>query len=152
MDSEPELSFPSTAPSDDTIRRFWCHIAHISARTRNKAGAWIGSQEVVVWNANNPEPCIHCSTGRKRKVCVVEADHASCRPCRTARVNCDRKIKFLFDNTKEDYFPNFNMFFQVYNSQRPQERRTYQKTINKRKLREVNARSECCPSQQLQGS
>ncbi|KAJ6518912.1 hypothetical protein C8R45DRAFT_9265 [Mycena sanguinolenta] len=129
-----ELSFPLTTPSYATVISFWRKIAQISTRTHNQSGAWIGSAEVLSWNADNREPCQHCSTSRTGKTCVIEDDYASCRPCRTARINCDRKIKFLFDSTKEDYFPNFELFLHVYNTGKPGavEQRKMQKAINKK--------------------
>ncbi|KAJ6487831.1 hypothetical protein C8R45DRAFT_258185 [Mycena sanguinolenta] len=124
MSVESVLSFPSTSPSSATLSAFWRHIAQISTRTRNSAGTWVGSEEVVRWNASNPESCQHCKTRRK------------------ARVNCDRKIKFIFDNTKDSFFPDYEMFLQAYNNGCRSERRRLQTAINKKRSKQVKRQEQ----------
>jgi hypothetical protein len=44
----------------------------------------------------------------------VEADHPSCRTCRNARTTCDRKRRFLFDLTQDQFFNDFDVFCTIY--------------------------------------
>jgi hypothetical protein len=54
-------------------------------------------------------------------------------------VCCDRKLQFLFDHTKDEFFQDFQMFHEIYRRARPEQQRRFQKTFNKRKQRQSKA-------------
>ncbi|KAF8158976.1 hypothetical protein K438DRAFT_1860724 [Mycena galopus ATCC 62051] len=78
--------------------------------------------------------CGNCT--QRSKQCVVDSDQTTCRGCRSTRICCDRKMKFLFDSTKDDFFSDFELFIQVYNGPRPENQRSLQKAVSKRKRQE----------------
>jgi hypothetical protein len=41
-------------------------------------------------------------------------DHPSCRPCRANKVGCDRKPRFVFAMTKDQFFPTYAQFLKVF--------------------------------------
>ncbi|KAJ7034421.1 hypothetical protein C8F04DRAFT_1183235 [Mycena alexandri] len=123
---------PPVFPASQTLVLFWRKVAYLTTRTRDREGRWVGSQEVLLWNAQHLEDCERCKGGRKWKVCVVDTDQVGCRTCRKARVACDRKARFLYDLTKDDFFPTLDVFLSVYNAPDKRQRRACRKSANKR--------------------
>ncbi|KAJ6460427.1 hypothetical protein DFH09DRAFT_1230191 [Mycena vulgaris] len=133
MAGQPQLCLPLVMPSADTISAFWRKISYLTTRTRTHDGRWIGSQEVKIWNAQNMETCDKCASSRNGRRCGIEEDQPSCRPCRNGKTACDRKIKFLFDSTCNEFFPTMELFVYVYNARDQKQCRTFQKTANKKR-------------------
>jgi hypothetical protein len=123
---------PAT-PVDSTVEAFWTRVGQLSTRMKVDK-RWLGSEELVQWHKYNltvsqyhshtlrnsnqrclriNEPCLRCSEN-KRRICIVEADHPSCKTCRTSKKPCDRKLRFLFDLTRKDFFHDFDQFCTVY--------------------------------------
>ncbi|KAJ7778251.1 hypothetical protein B0H16DRAFT_1502741 [Mycena metata] len=100
---------------------FWRRIYGLTTRARNHEGQWVGSPEVEAWNRknrvvhNNIQKCVKCSSSRNPKQCIIELDQASCRACREAKMACDRKLQFLFDSTRDQYFDTMEEFLTVFN-------------------------------------
>ncbi|KAJ7684928.1 hypothetical protein DFH06DRAFT_1118576 [Mycena polygramma] len=130
------LTIPNVHPTELTVSAFWRRISDLSSRTKDKNGRWIGSPEVFEWNVRNSKPCERCLIGSRWKQCIVDEDHPSCRSCRTAKVSCDRKLRFLYEATSSDFFSSWDLFLHVYNTRRGKEVRAFQKDANKRRNRE----------------
>ncbi|KAJ7028865.1 hypothetical protein C8F04DRAFT_1188296 [Mycena alexandri] len=114
---------------------FWMCIARLMTRTRLAGkNQWIGTDELVEWNRNNLGVCARCKACSVPRKCVIDDGHPSCRTCRTAKANCERKIKFLFDLTKGVYYPDFETFKVVY-KRGPQESMAKFKALESRRRR-----------------
>ncbi|KAJ7171851.1 hypothetical protein C8R43DRAFT_1120223 [Mycena crocata] len=127
------LSAPFELPSEPTVAAFWKKVAHLTARSRTAEGGWTGSEEVRSWNASHVQTCDRCIASRSYKACIVNDDQVSCCSCRRAKVGCDRKIKFIFDCTRTQFFPSAEVFLAVYNTRDPQKFRALKKSANKRR-------------------
>ncbi|KAJ7749121.1 hypothetical protein B0H16DRAFT_1461294 [Mycena metata] len=108
-------------PSPIILERFWGRISSVSSRHHDVDNRWVGEEEVRIWNNANrgvrPTPtkaCDKCANGKGNRICVVDEYHATCRPCRALKIGCDRKTRFLYDMTKEEFFSNYSRFLQVY--------------------------------------
>ncbi|KAJ7284164.1 hypothetical protein C8J57DRAFT_1710412 [Mycena rebaudengoi] len=130
---EQQLSHPPQYPAEETVIAFWRTVAELTTRTRAKDGHWVGSKEVAEWNARNTIACDKCHVSRDNRECVVEDDQPSCRPCRNAKMSCDRKLKFLFESTREKFFPSMDLFLEVHNRKNGKQCRSFKKTANKRR-------------------
>ncbi|KAJ6455509.1 hypothetical protein C8R47DRAFT_1082733 [Mycena vitilis] len=133
MESPKDLSLPGVTPSPETLSAFWRKVAFLTARTKNRQGQWIGCPEVKVWNSSNMQKCDKCNASRKLKDCIIDDDQPSCRPCRTAKIACDRKIKYLFDNTCNEFFPTMDEFMFVFKTRDQQLCRSYQKAASRKR-------------------
>ncbi|KAJ6497117.1 hypothetical protein C8R47DRAFT_1069168 [Mycena vitilis] len=102
------LTVPAVFPAEQTIASFWRRIAYLTTRTRCRGQRWVGSPEAKMWNASNPE-------------------------CLKSRTACDRKIRFLYECTKDEYFPTEEQFIFVYNQRDKTQCRAYKKTANRRR-------------------
>ncbi|KAJ7740541.1 hypothetical protein B0H16DRAFT_1464779 [Mycena metata] len=105
-------SVPAADPDDRTIASFSKRLSELTTRTRLPGRGWVGSPEVALWNSRN--------TG-----------------CRKAKTACDRKIRFLFESTREDFFPTRAQFLQFYNMRDRSRCRTFNKTANKRRRADI---------------
>ncbi|KAJ7881405.1 hypothetical protein B0H13DRAFT_2278556 [Mycena leptocephala] len=105
MTFEPTYSAPAVGPDQETITSFWKRIAYLTARIRSTDRGWVGSSELVLWNSMNPQ-------------------------CRRSKIACDRKQRFLFECTKDEYFGSKEQFLFVYNK-RDRRCRSFKKTITK---------------------
>ncbi|KAK7048084.1 hypothetical protein R3P38DRAFT_2867267 [Favolaschia claudopus] len=126
------LSMPQLGPAESTIVAFWQKIAFLTTRTRREDGKWIGGEQVRHWNATNTQGCDKCTKGRIIKQCTVDEYQAGCKTCRLSRTACDRKTKFLFEMTRNDFFPTMDLFLQAYNQKQPATCRSVRKMANKR--------------------
>ncbi|KAJ7132917.1 hypothetical protein C8R46DRAFT_1235465 [Mycena filopes] len=131
--SVPELSVPPVLPDQETLLAFWAYIAHLTTWTRLPGRGSVGSPEVLLWNACNREACERCTSSRSSGPCVVEDDQPSCLQCRKWKTACDRKMRFLFENTREDFFPTKEQFIYVYNERDRRRCRSLKKMANKRR-------------------
>ncbi|KAJ7086956.1 hypothetical protein C8R44DRAFT_893360 [Mycena epipterygia] len=113
--SDP-MSSPEVGPNPDVVRRFWKRISDVSARCYDTDNTRKGSDDIRQWNKHNRKSCAKCTSSRGRRICVVDEDHPSCKTCRSAKIGCDRKLLFLFDMTKAEYFPSFDQFIKVFHS------------------------------------
>ncbi|KAJ7933898.1 hypothetical protein B0H13DRAFT_2500710 [Mycena leptocephala] len=81
------MSLPDVGPSTYTIERFWKRVA---------------------------EACDRCKNSKIKRKCEIDVDHPSCRPCRANKVGCDRKPRFVFEMTKDQFFPTYAQFLKVF--------------------------------------
>ncbi|KAJ7037571.1 hypothetical protein C8F04DRAFT_402757 [Mycena alexandri] len=123
-------------PQGDIIEyQFWMRTAQLMTRTRlTGKNQWRGSDELVEWNRSNLGVCARCKACSVPRKCVIDDGHPSCRTCRTAKANCERKTKFLYDLTKDTYYPDFETFKSVY-KRGPQASMTKFKALESRKKR-----------------
>ncbi|KAK7018850.1 hypothetical protein R3P38DRAFT_2538758 [Favolaschia claudopus] len=131
-------------PVDDSqtfLEAFWCRVSQLTTRTRNDVGEWVGSKESREWNTFNTEVCSRCQRGRTWKACVLEDDQLTCLPCRDSKMGCDRKTKFIFEYTKNNFFPTMDEFMSVYAKKEQADCKIYRKWAS-RKLRESIPYSE----------
>ncbi|KAK7033315.1 hypothetical protein R3P38DRAFT_2773732 [Favolaschia claudopus] len=126
------------APDDNSkfLEAFWCRVSQLTTRTRNDDGVWVGSAEAKEWNDVNKQSCSRCRRGRTWRACCVEDDQLTCLPCRNSKMGCDRKTKFIFEYTKEQFFSNMEDFMRVYGKKEQADCRLYRKWAS-RKLREA---------------
>jgi hypothetical protein len=45
-------------PTKEITTAFWRRVAELTTRTRAKGGRWVGSEEVMKWNAVNMLVCV----------------------------------------------------------------------------------------------
>ncbi|KAJ7112267.1 hypothetical protein C8R44DRAFT_882649 [Mycena epipterygia] len=109
-----QLSSPLVVPSRHIVDDFWKKIAQLTTRHHGAQNKWIGGQEIRDWNQNNRSACKKCANSKNKRLCVIDSDHPSCRACREIKVACDRKPRFLFDMTKDDFFPTYEQFMAVF--------------------------------------
>ncbi|KAJ7111511.1 hypothetical protein C8R44DRAFT_742619 [Mycena epipterygia] len=127
--SDP-MSSPEVGPNPDVVRRFWKRISDVSARCYDTDNTRKGSNDIRQWNEHNRKSCAKCTSSRGRRICVVDEDHPSCKTCRSAKIGCDRKLLFLFDMTKAEYFPSFDQFIKVFHSKEHSRPRRNKRTEN----------------------
>ncbi|KAJ7035869.1 hypothetical protein C8F04DRAFT_1181901 [Mycena alexandri] len=105
MSAEQNLALKS----DAFITRFWLRVGDLCARSR-VANGWVGTDELRKWNKENSTPCGRCLLSKDRKACTIVDDHPSCLTCRTKKLSCDRRARFVFEHTKDEFFDNFEEF------------------------------------------
>ncbi|KAJ7822235.1 hypothetical protein B0H13DRAFT_2127307 [Mycena leptocephala] len=88
------MSHPEVGPSDEVLDKFW--------------------KRVQEWNKTNRTACSKCINSKTGRQCVIDEDHPSCRSCRDIKIGCDRKLRFVFDLTKDEYFPDYDKFLSVF--------------------------------------
>ncbi|KAJ7915336.1 hypothetical protein B0H13DRAFT_406385 [Mycena leptocephala] len=118
---DPAMSTPVVGPADHTLEMFWKRVAEVTMRYHDAQQRWIGGEEVKRWNDANRKPCERCANSKSKKACIVDTDHPSCRPCRDNKVACDRKPRFVFDMTKDRFFPSYNQFLRVFQDRKPKQ-------------------------------
>ncbi|KAJ7715112.1 hypothetical protein B0H16DRAFT_1477635 [Mycena metata] len=74
------MSIEQEEQANDILKRFWIRVGEL------------------------------CSSGRDPVVCDIADDHPSCLTCRTKKLGCDRRARFLFEHTKDEFFSNFEDF------------------------------------------
>lgn len=119
----------------------------MTSRYHDTEHKWIGGEEIRQWNKLNrkvKEPlnrstetrgliygltrvqaCKNCLRSRTGRVCVIDEDQPNCRACRTNKIGCDRKPNFVFDLTKDEFFPTYDQFIRVYKNKEPGRLRRY---------------------------
>lgn len=51
---------------------------------------------------------------KSARTCIIDEDHPSCRACRDVKIGCDRKPRYVFDLTKDQFFPTYPEFLHVF--------------------------------------
>ncbi|KAJ7270203.1 hypothetical protein C8J57DRAFT_305614 [Mycena rebaudengoi] len=120
-------------PTKEITTAFWRRVAELTTRTRAKGGRWVGSEEVMKWNAVNMLACDKCTFSRHNKQCILEDHQPSCLPCRQSKMLCDRKMRFIFDSTREEFFASYDLFLRVFEAKDQKQCRSFKKTANKRR-------------------
>ncbi|KAJ7161108.1 hypothetical protein C8R46DRAFT_1038269 [Mycena filopes] len=144
----PALQFSQVRPgaSAAVMERFWGKIASFSTRYHDGDYTWTGCEEVRAWNEvnrdvkkKNPssdriapltalkQACEKCANSKTKRRCIIDENHTTCRPCRTLKIACDRKTKYLFDMTKDEFFPDYEQFIHAYQSRDDTRKRGIQK-------------------------
>ncbi|KAJ7760743.1 hypothetical protein DFH07DRAFT_816590 [Mycena maculata] len=125
-------SAPSGSRSADPefVNRFWKRVAELTSRYHNVEHEWIGTAEVREWNKVNPPPCSKCRNSRTSRTCTIEEGHLGCIPCREAKIACDRKATFIFDMTKDHFFPTYDEFICVYEKRQRGQMRKFKQAEN----------------------
>ncbi|KAJ6464206.1 hypothetical protein C8R47DRAFT_1079753 [Mycena vitilis] len=108
------MSLPAVGPTGPTLERFWKKVAEVTTRYHDPELGWVGGEDVRRWNDTNTQPCERCANSRNGKKCEVDSDHPSCRACRRNKVGCDRKPRFVFDMTKDQFFPSYPHFLRIF--------------------------------------
>ncbi|KAJ6507325.1 hypothetical protein C8R47DRAFT_1100937 [Mycena vitilis] len=117
--NEAQTSVPDVGPSEYTIERFWKRVAEVTTRYHDEHQRWRGGEEIARWNDMNQKPCERCANSKVKRDCVVDQEHPACRACRNNKVSCDRKPKFIFDMTKDVFFPSYLQFLDIYHNRKP---------------------------------
>ncbi|KAK7016256.1 hypothetical protein R3P38DRAFT_3203038 [Favolaschia claudopus] len=134
--NEDKLEADDGNSSEDKLEQaFWQRVSELTARTRTDDGRWVGSEELREWNARHTESCDRCRGARIWKPCIVHDDQPTCRPCRTSKMACDRKVKFVFEYTKHHFFADMSEFLRVYRKKERANCKPYRKQAVK-KLRD----------------
>ncbi|KAJ7137046.1 hypothetical protein C8R44DRAFT_768375 [Mycena epipterygia] len=119
------MSVPVVDPNEDILDRFWRRVAELTSRYHDTQKKWIGGKEIRQWNKLNRKACKNCLRSKIGRVCVIDEDQPSCRACRATKIGCDRKPQFVFDLTKDDFFPTYDQFIRVYKNREPGRLRRY---------------------------
>ncbi|KAJ7937039.1 hypothetical protein B0H13DRAFT_195416 [Mycena leptocephala] len=85
------VSSPEVGPSVDVMNKFWKRVAELTTRYHDNEG----------------------------RTCIIDEDHPSCRACRDIKIGCDRKTQFIFDMTKDEFFPVYDQFMKVFTDRDP---------------------------------
>ncbi|KAJ7502522.1 hypothetical protein B0H11DRAFT_1988910 [Mycena galericulata] len=115
----PILSVPEVVPSPHVVHRFWKKVAELTTRCHDADNQWVGGQEVRAWNTANRQPCSRCSHAKAKRICIIEEHNASCKTCRSLKIGCDRKTQFIFEMTKDKFFPTYEQFLKVFHKREP---------------------------------
>ncbi|KAJ7635506.1 hypothetical protein DFH06DRAFT_1336527 [Mycena polygramma] len=146
---KPVLSVPAVEPNEQILDRFWRKVAQMTTRYHDSEQKWISGGEIREWNTRNREvrslgACNKCVNSKKKRTCIIDEDHASCRTCRDAKIGCDRKPRFVFDMTKDEFFSTYDQFITVYEKREPGRLRRYDKR-NKSLASETKPRPTFAP-------
>ncbi|KAJ7472776.1 hypothetical protein FB451DRAFT_302950 [Mycena latifolia] len=114
----PIMSEPSVTPSPQMLERFRRRVTELTSRHHDSDNNCIGGEEIRVWNRTHREPCGRCAQSKVHRLCIVDEDNPNCRACRSMKVGCDRKPRFVFDMTTDMFFPTYTQFLPIYNRYR----------------------------------
>ncbi|KAJ7125024.1 hypothetical protein C8R44DRAFT_782076 [Mycena epipterygia] len=122
----------STPEAGPNLDRFWKRVAEVTSRYHDVGKRRIGGEEIREWNRNptNGKICGKCDSSRVKRICIIDEDQPSCRPCRLMKVGCDRKPRFVFDMTKDQFFPVYEEFLKVFNNRVPGRLRRHKQAEN----------------------
>ncbi|KAJ7057745.1 hypothetical protein C8F01DRAFT_1150949 [Mycena amicta] len=113
-------------PTAAILTRFYAKIDHIVALQRIPGHPhWLG--ELKRWQLANTTDCESCQASRPRQACVFGDAQMSCRACRyrqhsgassptATSKTCSRKLRFLFDMTKDEFFSDYDQFVSIYHA------------------------------------
>ncbi|KAJ7753765.1 hypothetical protein B0H16DRAFT_1722964 [Mycena metata] len=116
----------SKQDTNDLMRRFWFRVGDLCARSRISSG-WVGTEELRKWNKENCSPCGKCLLSKVHKVCDIMDDHPSCLTCRNKKIRCDRRARFVYEHTKDEFFSDFEEFMIAFNRAPPKDVREIKK-------------------------
>ncbi|KAJ7123309.1 hypothetical protein C8R43DRAFT_1032102 [Mycena crocata] len=128
-------SVPEVKLSATTLDRFWKKVAELTTRHHDVHKRWKGTDELRQWNMDNKKACRKCTHSKTKCPCIIDIDHPSCRACRDVKVACSRKAAFVYDMTKEDYFPDFKQFLSVFQDRNPEQLKKLRKHEQKYTIR-----------------
>ncbi|KAJ7481180.1 hypothetical protein B0H11DRAFT_2024572 [Mycena galericulata] len=123
------LSVPAVRPTKDTLVNFWRRVAELTTRYHDFNNNWVGGSEIRKWNEETPsQACSKCLNSKKKRACIIDEDQPSCRTCRESKVRCDRKPRFVYEMTKDEFFSKYEDFTAVFNNGRSNGLRKYVRT------------------------
>ncbi|KAJ7272959.1 hypothetical protein C8J57DRAFT_1316152 [Mycena rebaudengoi] len=125
------MSVPTVEPLPFIVDRFWKRVAELTTRYHDHENKWIGGEEIRQWNQANRQACGKCLNSKTKRVCIIDEDHPSCRACRHVKIGCDRKTQFVFDLTREEFFPSFTQFLSIFRHPGPGRMRRDKKLENR---------------------
>ncbi|KAJ7617675.1 hypothetical protein DFH06DRAFT_1145101 [Mycena polygramma] len=132
------MSVPNVSPNPEVVNRFWKRVAEVTARYHDADHRLVCSPALRDWIKTNQEPCMKCRNSKSKRVCILDDDSASCKTCREAKIGCDRKTRFLFDVTKDEFFPTLDQFLDAYRSREPGRLRRFNRQDSPRVVRKYN--------------
>ncbi|KAJ7160398.1 hypothetical protein C8R46DRAFT_1107968 [Mycena filopes] len=109
-----QLSLPPVGLNPVVRERFWRRIHSVSWHYHDEDKIWIGTEELKSWNHANHRPCDRCINSQNGRSCAINENTTTCGRCREQKVACDRTTKFLFDMTKDEFFPTYEEFLRAY--------------------------------------
>ncbi|KAJ7676731.1 hypothetical protein DFH06DRAFT_1122036 [Mycena polygramma] len=137
----PQMTLPFVGPSDYVVKMFWRRVAQLTTRTHDEHDNWIGGPEIRNWNRDNGtvqwrvKACSKCTNSKTKRICMIDENRTGCIPCRTMKIGCDRKLLFLFELTRDEYFPTFDQFMKVIrNKPTTEQKRSRMSTVKLRRL------------------
>ncbi|KAJ6468626.1 hypothetical protein C8R47DRAFT_803308 [Mycena vitilis] len=136
------LSEPSAEVEERTLESFWQRVSELISRYHDVDHKWINGTEIRDWNRRNRVACDKCLNSTTKRQCVIDEDSPNCRPCRGAKIGCDRKAKFVFDLTKADFFADWNQFEKVWDEKKGKVARGKRTKTDKAKSKERSSSPE----------
>ncbi|KAJ7039400.1 hypothetical protein C8F04DRAFT_1255105 [Mycena alexandri] len=124
------MSIEQVQEPNDILSRFWLRVGDLCARSRG-ANGWVGTEELRRWNQNNTEPCGRCLTSKDKTTCDIADDHPSCLTCRTKKLSCDRRARFVFEHTRDEFFADFQDFKVAFSVDPPKDIKAINRTKSK---------------------
>ncbi|KAJ7187202.1 hypothetical protein C8R46DRAFT_1207167 [Mycena filopes] len=121
-------TYPYIHPTEDLLDRFWRRVAQLTTRYHDVERKWIGGEEIRQWNGLHLDPCNKCLNSKSGRPCILDEDQPSCRTCRLNKIGCDRKPLFVFDMTKDDFFPVYEQFLEIFKNKEAGRLRRYDKS------------------------
>ncbi|KAJ7620709.1 hypothetical protein DFH06DRAFT_1305949 [Mycena polygramma] len=115
--------------------KFWRKVAKLTTRYHDRERKWIGGSEIREWNRKNKIACQKCVNSRAVKKCVIDEDRPTCRPCRIAKIGCDRKPQFVYEMTKDEFYVRYADFKAVFDNPEPGRLRRYERITPLKKRR-----------------
>ncbi|KAJ7698509.1 hypothetical protein B0H16DRAFT_1484409 [Mycena metata] len=112
------------------LQQFWEVSWALCTRTSIK-GRWVYSPALEEWNQRDQQPCSRCTDARTPRICKITIDHPCCQNCRELKIGCDRRARFVFEHTKQDFFDDYQSFLAVYSTKPPRDMRSLKQTGNR---------------------
>ncbi|KAJ7769867.1 hypothetical protein B0H16DRAFT_1685994 [Mycena metata] len=112
------------------LQQFWEISWTLCPRISIK-GRWVDSRALEEWNQRDQQPCSRCTDARAPRICKITIDHPCCQTCRELKIGCDRRARFVFEHTKQDFFDDYQSFLAVYTTKPPREMRSLKQTGNR---------------------
>ncbi|KAF7345346.1 hypothetical protein MSAN_01911600 [Mycena sanguinolenta] len=114
LNTDGTLSQQPPEPNQQMLNQFWGRISQLLSRDQDPERRQTRETEIKNWNRENRQACLKCAHGKARKACIVDENSTICRPCRQFKLGCDRRQRFLFDMTKNEFFSDYEEFLAVY--------------------------------------
>ncbi|KAJ7767248.1 hypothetical protein B0H16DRAFT_1521470 [Mycena metata] len=132
------MSVPAVYPTETVLDRFWRRVAQLTTRYHDVEHKWIGGGEIREWNLINQEPCDKCANSKTQKQCIIDDDQPSCRTCRKTKIGCDRKPRFVFDMTRDEFFQSYDQFLAIFQNPEKGRLRRYEKIKDSGECVDIN--------------
>ncbi|KAJ6470775.1 hypothetical protein C8R47DRAFT_751686 [Mycena vitilis] len=140
--TDSAMSIPEVSPNPEVVNRFWKRVAELTTRFHDADNVLVSGHELKDWVAKNQDPCAKCKNSKSGRICVIDDDSASCKTCREAKIGCDRKTQFLFETTRDEFFPTLDQFLQAYRSREPGRLRRFKRQSSPRIISKVKPISD----------